>query len=215
VGILAKYGGEEYLEKAPKELLAGQTEDYVEYSRTGKVIKGRERAKAKSKYDEDVFVNNHTAIWGSWYSISSGQWGFGCCHSTLRGSYCSGEAGIEAAEAASAKKLLNPPRTLLETHAESAKGKEKAKGNAADDSNPFKQQLGETNVNLDRQKLQQALAEEKKRKKGEFDDDTGDKRRKFNTSAGNHDVTEEELEAYRMQRSNYEDPMANYKDTEI
>lgn len=53
VSILAKYGGEEYLEKAPKELLQGQTEDYVEYSRTGQVIKGKERVKAKSKYMED------------------------------------------------------------------------------------------------------------------------------------------------------------------
>ena len=53
VSILAKYGGEVYLEKAPKELLQGQTEDYVEYSRTGQVIKGRERVKARSKYPED------------------------------------------------------------------------------------------------------------------------------------------------------------------
>jgi pre-mRNA-processing factor SLU7 len=51
--ILATYGGEEYLQKAPKELLLGQTEDYVEYSQTGQVLKGRERAKAKSKYRED------------------------------------------------------------------------------------------------------------------------------------------------------------------
>ena len=51
--ILSKYGGEEYLEKAPKELLLGQTEDYVEYSQTGRILKGRERAKAKSKYAED------------------------------------------------------------------------------------------------------------------------------------------------------------------
>lgn len=53
VSILAKYGGEVYLEKAPKELLQGQTEDYVEYSKTGQVIKGRERVKARSKYPED------------------------------------------------------------------------------------------------------------------------------------------------------------------
>jgi pre-mRNA-processing factor SLU7 len=59
ISILAKYGGEEYLEKAPKELLQGQTEDYVEYSRTGHVIKGRERAKAKSKYPEDGEPTNH------------------------------------------------------------------------------------------------------------------------------------------------------------
>ncbi len=53
VSILAKYGGEEYLQSAPKELLQGQTENYVEYSRTGHVIKGKERAKTKSKYPED------------------------------------------------------------------------------------------------------------------------------------------------------------------
>lgn len=53
VSILAKYGGEQYLEKAPKELLQGQTEEYVEYSRTGQVVKGKERAKARSKYPED------------------------------------------------------------------------------------------------------------------------------------------------------------------
>jgi pre-mRNA-processing factor SLU7 len=50
---LAKYGGEEYLETVPKELLNGQTEDYMEYSVTGKIIKGREPPKARSKYDED------------------------------------------------------------------------------------------------------------------------------------------------------------------
>lgn len=51
--ILEKYGGEEYLEAPPKELLLAQSENYVEYSRTGRVIKGQERAKAKSKYEED------------------------------------------------------------------------------------------------------------------------------------------------------------------
>jgi pre-mRNA-processing factor SLU7 len=51
--ILSRYGGEEYLEKAPKELLLGQTEDYAEYSQTGRILKGRERAKTRSKYAED------------------------------------------------------------------------------------------------------------------------------------------------------------------
>jgi hypothetical protein len=53
VTILSKYGGEEYLQKAPRELLQGQTEEYVEYSQTGAVVKGREKAKARSKYAED------------------------------------------------------------------------------------------------------------------------------------------------------------------
>jgi len=53
VGILAKYGGEKYLQAAPRELRQGQTEDYIEYSRSGQVVKGRERVKNKSKYPED------------------------------------------------------------------------------------------------------------------------------------------------------------------
>ena len=53
VSILAKYGGEEYLQKAPKELLQGQNEEYGEFSRTGQVVKGKERAKVRSKYAED------------------------------------------------------------------------------------------------------------------------------------------------------------------
>lgn len=51
--ILERYGGQEHFDSVPKELLTGQTENYVEYSRTGQVIKGQERSKAKSKYEED------------------------------------------------------------------------------------------------------------------------------------------------------------------
>lgn len=53
VSVLAKYGGEQYLEHAPREVLDGQSENYVEYSRTGQVIKGHERVKTRSKYLED------------------------------------------------------------------------------------------------------------------------------------------------------------------
>ena len=53
VSVLDKYGGEEHLAKPPKELLQGQTEEYVEYSRAGQVIHGKERAKTRSKYPED------------------------------------------------------------------------------------------------------------------------------------------------------------------
>lgn len=51
----------------------------------------------KSKYEEDVYINNHTTVWGSWWKDH--QWGYKCCHQTVRNSYCTGAAGIEAAEA--------------------------------------------------------------------------------------------------------------------
>ncbi|KAF9407081.1 mRNA splicing protein [Podila epigama] len=95
--ILAKYGGEEHLDAPARELLLAQSENYVEYSRSGRVLKGQEPAKAKSKYQEDVYINNHTSVWGSFWS--EGKWGYKCCRSFIKGSYCTGMAGIEAAKA--------------------------------------------------------------------------------------------------------------------
>ncbi|CAO3600370.1 unnamed protein product [Absidia cylindrospora] len=95
-GILEKYGGAEHLESLPKELLLAQSENYVEYSRTGRVIKGQEKAQARSKYEENVFVNNHHSVWGSYWA--DGKWGYQCCRSFMKNSYCTGQAGIEAHE---------------------------------------------------------------------------------------------------------------------
>lgn len=53
----------------------------VEYSRTGQLLKGQEQAKVRSKYAEDVYINNHTSVWGSWFDRDSSKWGFACCHS--------------------------------------------------------------------------------------------------------------------------------------
>uniref|UniRef100_A0A915PUB2 Pre-mRNA-splicing factor SLU7 n=1 Tax=Setaria digitata TaxID=48799 RepID=A0A915PUB2_9BILA len=89
--LLEKYGGEKYLHAPPKELLLAQTEHYVEYNRKGKVIKGEERRVVLSRYEEDKYVNNHKSVWGSYWK--SGQWGYACCHSFLKNSYCLGETG--------------------------------------------------------------------------------------------------------------------------
>ncbi|MFH4983453.1 hypothetical protein AB6A40_010162 [Gnathostoma spinigerum] len=91
--LLEKYGGEEYLDVPPKELLLAQTESYVEYNRKGKVIKGEERPGVRSRYEEDKMINNHTAVWGSYWE--AGRWGYACCHSFTKNSYCIGEAGLE------------------------------------------------------------------------------------------------------------------------
>ncbi|EGD78289.1 pre-mRNA-splicing factor SLU7 [Salpingoeca rosetta] len=95
--ILEKYGGETHLKAPPKELLMAQTEHYVEYSQTGRVIKGKEKPKVLSRYEEDVYPGNHKSIWGSYWV--DGKWGYACCHSTERNSYCTGEAGRRARKA--------------------------------------------------------------------------------------------------------------------
>jgi hypothetical protein len=62
---------------------------YVEYDRRGRVVGGLQKALPKSKYDEDVFEEGHTQVWGSWSKLdpATGEvvWGYGCCQSTVRG----------------------------------------------------------------------------------------------------------------------------------
>ncbi|CAG8584610.1 10946_t:CDS:2 [Cetraspora pellucida] len=224
--ILAKYGGEEHLNAPPKELLLAQTEQYVEYSRTGRIIKGQERAIAKSKYEEDVFNNNHTSIWGSYWA--NGNWGYKCCRSFIKNSYCTGLAGIEAANASNlltASEIKNEEessnqKSLVEIHIENMK---KSKSKSVDDTNKHlkRKNLGEGDIQLDVKKLKKALEEEDKRnklKKPDFIID--DRKRPYNSAfMGNQDkieseITEEELEAYRLKKQSYEDPMANYVDEE-
>ncbi|GAB6023092.1 mRNA splicing protein [Chamberlinius hualienensis] len=89
--ILETYGGAEHLDAPPKELLLAQTEQYVEYSRHGKIIYGAEKSVTRSKYEEDVYLNNHKSVWGSFWK--DGQWGYKCCYSFVKNSYCTGEAG--------------------------------------------------------------------------------------------------------------------------
>merc|ERR550532_2006032 len=90
--LLEKYGGEEHLNNAPpRELIFAQSEHYVEYSRTGEVLKGEEASMTKTKYEEDIHPGNHSSVWGSFWH--EGKWGFKCCYSFVKVSYCTGAAG--------------------------------------------------------------------------------------------------------------------------
>ncbi|KAI9293117.1 hypothetical protein K502DRAFT_343419 [Neoconidiobolus thromboides FSU 785] len=84
--VLEKYGGIEHLNAPDRELLMAQTESYVEYSRTGAVIFGQEKAIPKTKYQEDAYPQNHTSVWGSYFE--EGKWGYQCCHSFYKNAYC-------------------------------------------------------------------------------------------------------------------------------
>jgi pre-mRNA-processing factor SLU7 len=106
--VLDKYGGEEHLAAPAKELLRS-TEQFVEYTKTGDIIKGTPTPKTTSRYAEDgtsihvsvltiVYINNHSSVYGSYYR--DGRWGYACCHQFHKNSYCTGTAGIEADEAA-------------------------------------------------------------------------------------------------------------------
>ena len=58
---------------------------------------------ARSKYEEDVFANNHTAVWGSFFDRTTMRWGYADDLSTVRHSYGTGEAGKRARQMAMAR----------------------------------------------------------------------------------------------------------------
>lgn len=103
--LLEKYGGSEHLAPTPlRETMVTENERFVEYDETG-AIKGAPKKAAKSKYPEDVLTNNHTTVWGSWWH--NFEWGYACCYSTVKNSYCTGEDGKKAFEEAD-KMLMLP-----------------------------------------------------------------------------------------------------------
>mmetsp|Transcript_14537 Transcript_14537/g.45801 ORF Transcript_14537/g.45801 Transcript_14537/m.45801 type:complete len:664 (+) Transcript_14537:18-2009(+) len=145
--LVQKYGGDEHL-NAPKELLYAQNDNYVEYSRDGRILKGRERAFAKSKYQEDVLTGNHSSIWGSWYDSASGKWGFACCHQALKSSYCIPLKRHDAVEDAAA--------TEIETVAELVDEAAQNVGSSSSDSEETSsQEGGEEDVEQRRERLAQ------------------------------------------------------------
>ncbi|KLU90662.1 pre-mRNA-splicing factor SLU7 [Magnaporthiopsis poae ATCC 64411] len=80
-----------------RRMAVTESEQFVEYDEIG-LVKGAPQRIARSKYREDVFPNNHSSVWGSWWS--NFKWGYACCHSLIRNSYCTGEEGKAAWEAA-------------------------------------------------------------------------------------------------------------------
>ncbi|KAF7804640.1 pre-mRNA-splicing factor SLU7-A [Senna tora] len=192
--IVEKYGNAANEDKLPRELLLGQSEGQVEYDRAGRIIKGQEAALPKSKYEEDVYVNNHTTVWGSWWKDH--QWGYKCCKQTIRNSYCTGAAGIEAAEAASDLMKANIAR----------------KEAVEEDETPVEEKKLATwgtdipdDLILDEKLLSEALKKEDQRKREEKDE----RKRKYNVT-WNDEVTAEEMEAYRMKKVHHDDPMKNF-----
>ena len=141
-----------------------------------------------------VYINNHTAVWGSWYDTSTGNWGYACCHSSIHISYCSGLVGIEAAEASSAQQLLassstQPSQQKVDTE-DGAERVERV------DQNYSKKRIGEGDVKLDQELLAQSVLDEKKRKSGGMNGDERSSKKQKSGQGGSHEVTEEELGAF-------------------
>ena len=177
--LLKKYGGEKHLQPSEMRTMAVfESECYVEYDESG-AIKGAPKAEAKSKYPEDVLINNHTSVWGSWWF--NFHWGYDCCHSTIKNSYCTGEEGKQAFEEAhnmrTGELLEDAPRLAIE------------------------------NVPDDPPQLQTSKPKPLEREANASTDKTPRKRTLAEMKGG---VSEEEIEAYKRSKGMADDPMAQF-----
>ncbi|XP_013420500.1 pre-mRNA-splicing factor SLU7 [Lingula anatina] len=234
--ILDKYGGKEHLEAPPKQMLLAQTEEYVEYSRHGTVIKGREKAIVRSIWEEDVYINNHTSVWGSFWK--EGRWGFKCCYSFIKESYCTGEAGKLAAESSMPalthgdadleEEEEKQPKSLVEQHQErleeerrkkkNKKKKDKKKKKKAHKKKRDSSSSSDSDESVDEEeerekKIKEAIKKEEARQKEvERLMAIPERKRPYNSAFMNDtaEPTEEEMEAYRRKRKNFEDPMSAF-----
>lgn len=130
----------------------------------------------------------------------SDAWGYACCHSLVHASYCSGQAGIEAAKASSAQNLLSSSSAAVQAFKqpspepeESSKAQNATKGKAEERQDRDRsKRLGEGDIQLDKERLAKAIAEEKKRKQRADDEDERWGKKKKGPE-GNSEVTEEQL----------------------
>lgn len=128
--LLEKYGGEQHLQPTLlRDAAVIENERYVEYDESG-AIKGAPKTVAKSKYAEDVLINNHTSVWGSWWS--NFKWGYACCNSIVKNSYCTGEEGKKAFQEANRIRVggeleeMAPPKTIAWRNQETTTEESKA-----------------------------------------------------------------------------------------
>lgn len=220
--IAEKYGVDgSSKERLDPRLLLGQTEAYVEFSRDGQIIKGLPKIAARTKYEEDVFVNNHTSVWGSFFHRGRRCWGYACCHALTKNSYCTGETGRAANDAANTQAAdAQHARKMLETIKDKEKEREKAKENNTSTSRPIAKRselYGEVEadkVELDERKLQDAIARQEQWARDVADKEVLDDRKRSYNSTKSIDVSREDMEAYRLKKVKRDDPMAQFMDSE-
>ena len=223
--VLDRYGGEEYLEKKNGEERAtrfGVGHVETEYNREGRTgMEQKKRVAIPCKYEEDVYANGHTAVWGSYFHKGAFKWGYADDHSLIKSSYGTGANGRVANDESNelmygsgvaGSAMLASARKMLEVI---PKGNNAAPG-STDKFKPNQQSklYGEAvdqHKEYDESKIQAAMKYQQELE--EADAKQSKKKHKYNSFQAEVDVTEEDMEAYRLRKGRgVEDPMANMGD---
>lgn len=160
---------------------------YIEYDERGLPKNAPKAPVAKSKYPEDVHPNNHSSVFGSWWA--DGQWGYQCCHSTVRNSWCAGEEGKKAFEEARDRRT---GRDLLGIENGSAEDEKQD-----DDRGQKSDEQGGLAAGSDFAEAPEQQPKARKRPREEA------------AAFANGGVSEEAMEQYKRSKLDAQDPMAS------
>jgi len=244
--VLDKYGGQEYLDGSgglasvddPKKLedleamarerkiRFGASVESAQYGKDGRLLNGsmnKKRAPSvpqKSKYQEDIYINGHTTVWGSFFHIGAFQWGYADDHSLMKNSYCTGEAGRLANDEANEMRYgtgiagsaaLAQARGMLKTMSKGTTSD--GNRNKVEPPSSKSKLYGEADLNakVDQSRVQEVL----KKMDMEYAEGKNDTKRKYNSLSADVDVTQEEMEAYRLRKERSNDPMAKIRSDEL
>ena len=157
-----------------RKLRFGVSTQAEQYSRDGRLLRdggggeGQQQRKAlTSKYEEDVFTNGHTTVWGSYFHKGAFTWGYADDHSLMKQSYCTGENGRRANDEANAMQYgtgqagsaeLAQVRGMLKPAPASSSQRSAAASTVASRSKLYGE--ADPNAALDPQKVREALRRE-------------------------------------------------------
>ncbi|XP_064465563.1 pre-mRNA-splicing factor SLU7-like [Ornithodoros turicata] len=212
--IMEKYGGAQHLQAPPKELIFAQTEDYVEFSRHGEIIKGGEKPIIRSKYEEDILINNHTTVWGSYWK--DGNWGYKCCYSFVKNSYCTGTTGQHIESTVDNQIVLNESSigedasAPLEEKQKRKKKKKQKRNKKQTAKHPIGQDTSNSSSEEEEEERKQKIKEAMQAIDHDQDQELDERKRKYNSMYEAKAPTEEEMEAFFIKRKRAEDPMASF-----
>nr|CAG4710270.1 unnamed protein product [Naegleria fowleri] len=229
--VIERYGGEKFLNK-PTEFESAQTENYAEYSTSGRIIGGKQQATIKSKYEEDMYYNGHTSVFGSYWDPKKG-WGFKCCKQFDRKSYCtniSPQTNTATSPASSSTvhssngDVLPPAKSSSQNtvSATNNKTQQPRTTNLTNNNNHASRQDGRQDGKQDGRVQNESskpkkdfavpIPQEKKRKVDEKTSWNEKKTKYSGYDHHNYTVSEQEMEEYRKNKTLFDDPMKDYKD---
>lgn len=195
-----------------------------EYGRDGRIAsvasgatKQKKRAPVPCKYEEDVHTNGHTAVWGSYFHKGAFTWGYADDHSLIRSSYGTGPNGriandesneLRYGSGVAGSAMLASARKMLEVIPKANQNKSILGGVVPNQQSKLFGEAADQHKEYDKEKLRTAIKRQEEQEAAAARG--GANKRKYNSLSAEVDVTEEDMEAYRLRRERgAEDPMAN------